>query len=197
MSCSPDISGTLSTKSVMTPNAAIPSRKSVLISVCNPVHNELDNLRDFVAPVAASLENAGYTNWEAVFVDDGSDNGSGFLLDQIAAANSRISAVHHERNFGEWAAWKTAFGASKGDVVCMLASDLQPPPEELPKLIDLVVLQGFDVGTGRRKDRKEDAFYKLATALLTAFANVVWRVPVRDVRSSFFAVRGNFARRPG
>ena len=125
---------------------------------------------------------------------NGSADGSGALLDRIAATDSRVRVLHHERNLGEWAAWKTAFGASRGNVVCMLASDLQPPPEELPKLIDLITIQGFDVGSGRRKDRKDGLFYRTATYVLTRFANTFWDLHVRDVSSSFFAVRGDLAR---
>ena len=170
-------------------------RGSTFVSVCSPVHNELGNLNEFVARVSASLEGAGYTKWEAVLVDDGSTDGSGALLDKIAASNSHVRVVHHERNMGEWAAWKTAFANSEGDVVCMLASDLQPPPEALPALIDLVAVSGFDVGTGRRADRQDHLFYRQATRLLTLYSNIFWGLRVRDVSSSFFAVRGNLARR--
>jgi glycosyltransferase involved in cell wall biosynthesis len=169
-------------------------RARVRISVCSPVHNEALNLREFVARVAAALESAGYTNWEAVLVDDGSTDGSGDLLDRISEENQRVRVLHHAANLGEWAAWKTAFAASRGSVACMLASDLQPPPEELPKLLDLVVIDGYDVGTGRRKDRKDGYFYRAATFLLTRFANLFWDLRVRDVSSSFFAVRGDLAR---
>jgi len=169
-------------------------RASTFVSVCSPVHNELGNLHEFVARVASALDQAGYVKWEAVLVDDGSTDGSGALLDEIASADSRIIVFHHNRNQGEWAAWKTAFRESKGDVVCMIASDLQPPPEELPRLLDLVVVGGADVGSGRRTDRKDDLFYRLATIVLTRYANLVWRVPLRDISSSFFAVRGHFAR---
>lgn len=169
-------------------------RASTFVSICSPVHNELGNLREFVARVGSALDQAGYVKWQVVVVDDGSTDGSGALLDEIASGDSRIIVLHHDRNRGEWAAWKTAFRESKGDVVCMIASDLQPPPEELPRLLDLVVIGGADVGSGRRTDRKDDLFYRLATVVLTRYANLVWRVPLQDISSSFFAVRGHFAR---
>ena len=174
--------------------SAPPDRARVLVSVCSPVHDEAGNLREFITRVAASLESAGYTNWEAVLADDGSTDGSGDLLDEIATHDARVRVIHHATNLGEWAAWKTVFAASRGGVVCMLASDLQPPPEELPKLLDLVVIDGFDVGTGRRTDRSDGPFYRTATFVLTRFANIFWDLGVRDVSSSFFAVRGDLAR---
>jgi hypothetical protein len=71
---------------------------------------------------------------------------------------------------------------------------LQSPPEELPRLVAAVIDDGFDVGTGRRAARKDGLFYFISTWILTQFSRFVWKLDVRDVSSSFFAVRSEFIR---
>jgi dolichol-phosphate mannosyltransferase len=125
-------------------------------------------------------------------VDDGSTDSSRRILDEISAADDRFRTLCHDRNKGERAAWHTALCAARGDIACFIAADLQSPPEGLPRLIAAVLNEGFDVGTGCRAQRKDGIFYLFATWILTRLGRIVWQVNVRDVSSSFFAVRTKF-----
>lgn len=165
-----------------------------LVTVISPVHNELENLPELVQRIRAVMESRYGDHWEYILVDDGSTDGSSGLLDEMAAADSRLRAIHHPRNQGERAAWKTGFAAARGDVAGMLAADLQSQPEDLPALFDVVLKDGYDVGTGWRRCRRDARFYSLTTAVLTLYSRIVFDVRVLDVSSSFFAVRGNLIR---
>jgi dolichol-phosphate mannosyltransferase len=165
---------------------------SPVVSICSPVHNEEGNLRELTTRVATAMDGAAVGAWEHILVDDGSTDSSGQMLDEISAADCRFRTLHHDVNQGERAAWRTALHAVRGQVACMIAADLQSPTEEMPRLIAAVLDDSFDVGTGRRAQRKDGAFYLISTWVLTQFSRVVWGVNVRDVSSSFFAVRAKF-----
>ena len=160
-----------------------------VLSICSPVHNEEDNLPELARRITAALDDAGHGPWECILVDDGSTDASGRILNEICAADPRFRALHHDVNQGERAAWHTAFRHARGEVACIIAADLQSPPEELPKLVDVIIDEGFDVGTGRRVQRKDGLLYFIATWILTQFSRIAWKVDVRDVSSSFFGVR--------
>jgi dolichol-phosphate mannosyltransferase len=162
------------------------------LSICSPVHNEEGNLRELARRMTAALDDAGRGPWECILVDDGSTDASGRILSEVCAADSRFRALHHDVNQGERAAWHTAFRHARGEVACIIAADLQSPPEELPKLVGVIIDEGFDVGTGRRAQRKDGLYYFIATWFLTQFSRIVWKLDVRDVSSSFFAVRTKF-----
>ncbi len=165
---------------------------ALLISICSPVHNEETNLAELVQRMRAALDARFAGRWEYVLVDDGSTDSSNAILRQMAAEIPAIRVVEHGTNRGERAAWSTAFAAACGDIVVLLAADLQSPPEEVPDLIDVVMRDGYDVGTGLRQRRRDGSFYSVATFVLSCFTRFVFGVPAKDVSSSFFAVRRQY-----
>jgi len=99
---------------------------------------------------------------EAIFVDDGSTDGSLEALRAMAAADPRVRVVSFNRNYGQHAAVMAGFDRVRGGVVVTLDADLQNPPEEIPKLL-AKVHEGFDVVGGRRLERKDTAFRRWAS----------------------------------
>ncbi len=103
-----------------------------LISVVAPVYNEADGIAEFHRRVSAALVAEHY---ELILVDDGSRDGSGVLLAQLAAADSRVRCVHLSRNFGHQAAVTAGIDTAEGDAVVTIDADLQDPPEFIPELL--------------------------------------------------------------
>lgn len=161
----------------------------LLISICSPAHNEERNVGDLIGRISSTLDVTYSGQWEIVVVNDGSTDGTGLQLEQLAALHPQLRTITHPQNLGEPAAWQTAFEAARGNVIVLLAADLQSPPEEIPQLVSIVLDEHFDVGTGRRNRRLDDRFYLISTRILTAFTRVVFGMRVKDVSSSFFAVR--------
>ena len=167
---------------------------SVRVSVCSPMHNEEVNLAALVGEIHAALTPIFGQDWEQVLVDDGSTDGSAELARQLARQHHALRLVSHQRNRGERAAWKTAFDAARGEILVMLAADLQNDPRDIPRLVAAVEGEGYGCASGFRADRKDGLFYWCATRLLNAYMATVFRLgPVRDVSSSFFAVRREYA----
>lgn len=124
-----------------------------LLSIIVPVYNEEPNLRQFLASLLAVLENL-RTDFEIVFVNDGSTDGSAGLLDELADQSPRIKVVHFRRNFGQTAAMMAGLDFSTGEVIVPIDADLQNDPADIPRLLERLD-EGFDLVSGWRKDRKD------------------------------------------
>lgn len=103
-----------------------------LISVVAPVYNESETLTEFTRQVSAALAGERY---ELILVNDGSNDGSGQLIERLAASNAAIRTVHLSRNFGHQAAVTAGIDRAMGDAVITIDADLQDPPAVIPDLL--------------------------------------------------------------
>jgi dolichol-phosphate mannosyltransferase len=108
---------------------------SRVLSVLVPAYNEEDNLMPFYDRLNRTLN--GLTDWnaEVIFIDDGSRDGSFAILQALHEKDSRVKVLRLSRNFGSWSAVLAGFRAASGDAVIWMASDLQDPPELIPRLL--------------------------------------------------------------
>lgn len=97
------------------------------ISVLSPVYNEARHLAEMVE----SLLQQTHDDWEVLFVDDGSTDATSAILNQYAAADSRIRIVSEGIHIGKAKAYNLAFAASTGGVVVLLAGDDKLPSDSL------------------------------------------------------------------
>lgn len=133
---------------------------SPLVSVVAPVLDEVELIDAFVERVRAALADE---RLELVIVDDGSTDGTGERLDELAAADPRLRVVHLTRNFGHQAALTAGLEHATGDAVVMIDADLQDPPEVIPELLARW-RDGADVVYAVRERRAGESRFKLATA---------------------------------
>jgi dolichol-phosphate mannosyltransferase len=126
-----------------------------MISAVLPVYNEQQVLPQLADAVGKALAACG-ADYEIVFVDDGSRDDSGEILDRLAAANSRLRIVHLSRNFGHQAAVQAGLQHARGDAVVLMDSDMQDSPTAIPRFIEQWQA-GYDVVYAIRVDRKENA----------------------------------------
>jgi dolichol-phosphate mannosyltransferase len=135
-------------------------RELRLLSVVAPMLDEAGLAREFCARVASVLEDIPF---ELVVVDDGSTDGTGETLDEIAAADERVRVLHLSRSFGHQMAITAGLDHAVGDVVVMLDGDLQDPPELIPAMIERW-REGADIVVAKRRMRHGETRMKLATA---------------------------------
>lgn len=134
----------------------------MLISIVIPVLNEVEALPLLLASLRQSLRGIA---WEAIFIDDGSTDGSAMLLEDESLRDGRIRLIRFSRNFGHQAAVTAGLDFANGDAVVVMDADLQDPPELLPSMIDLFC-QGYDVVSPRRVSRQSDTLFKRWSAKL-------------------------------
>jgi polyisoprenyl-phosphate glycosyltransferase len=125
-----------------------------LISVVIPVFNEVQGLTPLVARLLPVLEAEGHP-FEVVFVNDGSVDASLDELKRLNAGDARLKVLSFSRNFGKECAIAAGLAYAKGEAVMLMDSDLQHPPETLPRFLKHW-RDGYQIVYGQRIDRRTD-----------------------------------------
>jgi glycosyltransferase involved in cell wall biosynthesis len=124
-----------------------------VISVVVPVHDEERTVALLFDELQAALEPLDQP-WEAVFVDDGSTDGSFAALTRLHNAKDNVRVVRLRRNFGKAAALAAGFTQARGDIVVTIDADLQDDPAEIPRLLAKLD-EGFDLVSGWKAHRRD------------------------------------------
>jgi len=149
------------------------------LSVVVPVYNEIGCLDPLVERVRGALDGAGI-DWELVLVDDGSTDGSGEKMDELADADERIRVFHFAANCGQTAGLDAGFKHARGACISLLDADLQTYPEDLPKLLRTLEVESVDAVVGIRADRKDTGWKKFSSRLANGFRNRLTREDIVD-----------------
>ncbi|MFO0012035.1 MAG: glycosyltransferase family 2 protein [Planctomycetota bacterium] len=155
----------------MEPNSATNRSRSSLVSVVLPVFNEASILRTLQSRIDAGMARAG-CRWEVIYVNDGSTDGSGEILTQLANERSNIRCVHLSRNFGHQSAIHAGLAHSRGDSTIIMDSDLQDDPDRLGDFVR-AWREGADVVYAIREKRKESWWKQV---LFSSFYRVLNRI---------------------
>jgi dolichol-phosphate mannosyltransferase len=139
------------------------------VSIVIPVLNEQEGLAELHRRIGAALADFSY---EAIYVDDGSTDGSVALIEALCEQTGTATLVKLSRNFGMEVAMSAGIDHARGDYVALVHADLQDPPELLPDMLR-IARDGADVVYARRIGRDEPwhkrllatAFYKLMERL--------------------------------
>ncbi len=134
------------------------------LSIVVPLFNEEDSLVelfDWIKKVATVHQ----YNYEVIFVDDGSNDNSWLVIEDLAQKNPEVRGIKFRRNYGKSAALNTGFRASKGEVVITMDADLQDSPDEIPELYDMIKIEDYDIVSGWKKKRYDPLSKTIPTKL--------------------------------
>ncbi|MGO9127633.1 MAG: glycosyltransferase family 2 protein [Terriglobales bacterium] len=138
------------------------NRRVPLLSVIVPCKNEAAVLRETHSRLVSVLQPLA-TDFEIVYVDDGSTDSTFELLREIQCVDQRMRIVQLSRNFGHQIATTAGLEHASGDAVILIDADLQDPPEVIPLMVEQW-RNGFDVAYGLRTARDGETLFKLWTA---------------------------------
>ena len=139
-----------------------------MFSLVIPVYNEEQLIDNLVGRVVASVSTFA-TDYELLFVDDGSTDGTVKKLLQHKGSNKKITIISLSKNFGHQAAFTAGLEFSSGEIVAMMDGDLQDPPELLAEMYRKIADEGYDIVSGKRTGRKghsQRTFYTLLFHLI-------------------------------
>lgn len=141
-----------------------PDRTPGTLSIVIPVYNEAPVLALLIPRLHRVLSGTGW-DYEIVFINDGSRDGSLRTLLAEAARDDRVKVLSFPRNFGHQTAVTAGLDFASGEAVVILDADLQDPPELIPLMIELY-REGYDVVSPKRASREGETLVKRATAAL-------------------------------
>ena len=159
------------------------------ISVIVPAFNERESLPELSAWIARVMQENGYS-YEVLIVDDGSTDGSWDTVRELAGADPHVHGLRFLRNYGKSAALYCGFERAQGDVVFTMDADLQDSPDELPEMYRMITEQGYDLVSGWKQHRKDNALTKnLPSKLYNATARRVTGIKLHDMNCGLKAYR--------
>ena len=157
------------------------------ISLVVPCYNEEPSLPYFWKEVSAVMDRMAYLDFEVIFVNDGSRDGTLEVLRQMARQDSRVKYLSFSRNFGKEAAMYAGLKNARGDYAAVLDADLQDPPSLLEEMYHAVTQEGYDSAATRRVTRKGEPpvrsfFARMFYRLINRMADVEIVDGARDFR---------------
>jgi glycosyltransferase involved in cell wall biosynthesis len=131
----------------------------MLISVVIPLLNEKESLDELHSTLIQVLKENQY-NYEIIFIDDGSIDGSWKTIKSISEKDKHVKGIKFSKNFGKSQALHAGFNLANGDVVVTMDADLQDYPEEIPSMISMLLSDQLDLVSGWKKKRYDSILFK-------------------------------------
>ena len=182
------------------------------LSIIVPLYNERESLPELYAWTERALKDFSH---EYIFVDDGSTDGSWEVVQEIRRSSRRMTeegdgtaeeagmsaeagtawgtevhGIRFRRNYGKSAALFEGFAAAQGDIVVTMDADLQDSPEEIPEMVRMIREEGYDLVSGWKQHRKDNALTKnLPSKLYNWTARKVTGIRLHDMNCGLKAYR--------
>jgi len=129
------------------------------ISIVVPLYNEEESLPELVEWIERVCKENNFTH-EVILVDDGSTDNSWNVVESLSRQYDTVRGIKFQRNYGKAAALNEGFKAAMGDVVITMDADLQDSPDEIPELYRMIAVENYDLVSGWKKKRYDNALTK-------------------------------------
>lgn len=159
------------------------------ISVVVPLYNEAESLPELYEWIDGVMRANGFS-YEVIFVNDGSTDDSWNVIKRLKEKSNVVKAVRFRRNYGKSPALYCGFERAKGDVVITMDADLQDSPYEIPELYRMIMTDGYDLVSGWKKKRYDNAITKnLPSKIYNATARKVTGLKLHDMNCGLKAYK--------
>jgi len=158
-------------------------------SVVVPARNEERSIRplyEALRPVMdemtkeAATEDYSKPQWELILIDDGSDDATPSVMQEIKRQDPRVKLIQFRRTFGQTASWSAGFDHAQGDYVIVMDADLQNDPRDIPAMFAKMLRENLDVISGWRKNRQDKEYVKLGSKIGNWLHRVVTGEKIHD-----------------
>lgn len=161
------------------------------ISLILPVYNENRSLRQLYEEIITVVGGLSL-NYEIIFIDDGSTDGSSEVLGDLESKDKKISVVKLNHHLGKTAALGAGFRQAKGDIIITMDSDLQDDPKDIPYLIQRVK-EGYDLVCGWRWHRKGDMIKGILSKIFNIAVCSIAGIKLHDINCGIKAFKKEVA----
>lgn len=129
------------------------------LAIIIPAYNEEESIGELFAWIYKTLGTAGL-EYEVWFIDDGSTDNTWNVIEALHRQHTQVKGIKFRRNYGKSAALNTGFHHCQAKVVITMDADLQDSPEEIPELYRMITTENYDVVSGWKKKRYDNAVTK-------------------------------------
>ena len=157
------------------------------LSILVPLYNEQDNIPLLYTQLSEAVSSLG-RSWEIIFIDDGSSDATGGLIEALADQDEHVKAIRFVRNFGQTAALLAGIDHARGRVIVPIDGDLQNDPADIGRLLE-VLDEGYDVVSGWRRNRRDPWSRVLPSRIANWLISRVTGVKLHDYGCSLKAYR--------
>lgn len=164
------------------------------LSIVIPVRNEAGSIEQLAREIGAALDPTGLS-WEALWIDDASEDDSLRTLQRLRARDHRHRWAGLGRHQGQSTALAEGFRLARGDRIVTLDGDLQNDPADIPKLLAFSRTTGLDVVNGVRTRRRDGPVRRTSSRIANRFRNALTGESVTDVGCSLRVFPARAARR--
>ncbi len=159
------------------------------ISIVVPLFNEEESLPELVKWIKQVLDLHQFS-YEVILVDDGSNDSSWSVIEQLNKEYGFVKGIKFRRNYGKSAALHIGFQAVQGRVVVTMDADLQDSPEEIPELYRMITEKGLDLVSGWKKRRYDPLFTKrIPSRLFNRTVRCISGIKLHDMNCGLKAYR--------
>lgn len=158
------------------------------ISLVIPLHNEEESLPFLVNEISDTM--ASHKNYEIIFIDDGSTDGSLSTLIHLKEKYPRIRIIKLKDRYGQTSAMDAGFKKAKGRIIVTMDADLQNDPADIDKLLS--ELNGYDIVIGWRSERKDTWLKRLSSRIANFVRNRITDDEIKDVGCTLKAYKREF-----
>ncbi|NOZ47731.1 MAG: glycosyltransferase [Chlorobi bacterium] len=159
------------------------------LSIVVPLFNEDESLKELFEWIERVVE-AEHYEWEVIFIDDGSNDKSWEIIEELAHSSKNVKGIKFQRNYGKSAALHSAFQISKGEVVITMDADMQDSPDEIPGLYKMVKEENWDIVSGWKKKRYDPISKTVPSKFFNWTARKVTRIKLHDFNCGLKAYKG-------
>ena len=158
------------------------------ISVIVPLFNEEESLPELITWIKKVMDENSFS-YEVIMINDGSDDRSWEVVQQLSTENKHIKAISFQRNYGKSAALNVGFEKAKGDVVITMDADLQDSPDEIPELFQMIKEQDFDLVSGWKKERHDPISKTIPTKIYNGVTRKLTNIKLHDMNCGLKAYK--------
>jgi len=159
-----------------------------MISIVIPLFNEQESILDLYSEICNAISS--YNDWEIIFIDDGSSDGSAEKIIDIASKDSKVKLISFYRNFGKSAALSEGFQNANGDIIITMDADLQDDPAEIPNFVNKIN-EGSDLVSGWKKVRHDPWAKTFPSKIFNFVTRLLTGVKIHDFNCGLKAYRSS------
>jgi len=158
------------------------------ISIIIPLYNEEESLPELHKWIQRVVNKERFS-YEIIFVDDGSNDNSWQVIENLAQKDKHVKGLKFRRNYGKSAALFSGFEKAQGNVVITMDADLQDSPDEIPGLFHMIKNEGYDLVSGWKKKRHDPLSKTIPSKFFNYFTRLVSHIKLHDFNCGLKAYR--------